>query len=719
MTNEIAPLIPHNVPVPRYRFGAHDRISIIGHDYVWQKSDPFGHVLARAEDLHLSESFTHQRIRDLFVSGDLVIYPNWFNVHKAERRNREQMMLLSDLSPEEQRGILRKVFYVTEFLGLELRDETSRSHARMKQEISAITEKFTRLEIQRQSKTERCGNKIEVQVPPTPSQLRRWVRRYCGCGMDPLSLRDGRKRGSVRGSRLDAESAAFVAAHIRQYSSRNKPTKVMVYKDYVDALDAANAERMRQHLPPLTQVCRRTFERKINQLDPFSVIAGREGEDAAMRKFALTHRGLEASFAFERVEMDEWKVTLHNLLIDAGLWEGLSEEAKAIVLRGRIWMTGAIDVASKCVVAMRFLNAAPSAESSISALEMIVFSKAHTASVIGAETPWDMEGTPDTIATDSGAAFISEKYLSAVHDIGARDFRPPAGMPWLRGSIERLFRTCQTQIMARFPGQSFENVLIKGDYDAEANACLNIEELNRVFLRAVLDIYHNTPHSGLAGETPRNAWCRLRALFGITPPPSPEIRRHVFGIPLKRRIANRGISVLGLHYQSIELQRLRAKVGQKPILIRVDRYDLGAISVRVDQGWMSVPCTFGEMSGATYWEWIAAVEDLHRRNATTSALSEDTVRRAYAHVRETAEMASARAELGTPVLTEEAFRRMEERLFRSFAFATDHPDDGSDFLMGDLAEEHDAPAPHTDLHRIALSADDQFGFGDDDWLKEE
>lgn len=705
---------------PRYRFTQHDRIAIGGVDYAPRKSDQFGHTLARVDLPELKESFTHVRIAELLASGELVVYPGWYTAERAERRNRDgETRLLSELSDEAQRTIQWRLRYCEEFLSMELRRETTRSQKSMKRAITVITATVTAVEVVRQTGTGRCGTKVEVLSPPSPSQMRRWLKTYVGSGMDPMSLRDGRRRGGNRKPRQDADSADMVAEYVRRYASLNKPTMVMVYKDYCDAVDAANARCEQDGAPPLTKIGRRTFERRIGRLDPFFVCAGREGEEAALRRFAIVHRGLRAVRPLQRIEMDEWKVTLHSFLMDAGLWDGLSEKAKALVRRSRMWMTAVIDCATECVLALRFLEAAPSAESALSALEMAVFGMADIATVAGAETPCEMAGTPETVATDSGAGFIAAKYLSAVHDIGARDFRPPAGMPWLRGRIERFFATAQTQLMRRFPGQTFENILVKGDYDAEGNACLNIEELNRVFVRYVVDIYHNTPHSGLAGETPRNAWNRLVRLYGVKPPPSPDIRRHVFGLAFERQIGNRGIRVLGLHYQSPQLQKLRGTVGQKPVLIRVDRYDLGSISVRVGEGWMSVPCVFPEMAGASWWEWIAATEDLHRRHADMAALAQDVVLRAVTDVRGTAEMAAVRAELGTPVLTEEAFKKVEHRLFRSFAFAGTGGEPDADLLGADASsDEVDTDVLPTAQVGGAWTPDDGFG-GDDDWRSED
>jgi putative transposase len=247
---------------------------------------------------------------------------------------------------------------------------------------------------------------------------------------------------------------------------------------------------------------------------------------------------------------------------------------------------------------------------------------------------------------------------------------------------------------------------------------------NRVLIPFIVDAYHNTSHSGLVGETPRNAWLRLTGLYGVMPPPSPEVRRHVFGLSFEKRISNRGLLVLGLYYQSPGLQKLRADVGQKKVLIRFDRTDIGAISVLTAEGWLSVPCTFPELAGTGYWEWVAAAEDLARRNADMAALTRDIVERAVAAVREKGEMATARAELDKPILTLEEFERVEAALNKSFAFVDGAvpPDDGDildpDEISQDDVQETSIPETPPQPRSSRRSDDDQF---DDptDWDEKE
>src|SRR3546814_4107563 len=128
----------------------------------------------------------------------------------------------------------------------------------------------------------------------------------------------------------------------------------------------------------------------------------------------------------------------------------------------------------------------------------------------------------------------------------------------MRGRIERVFGTIHTQLLSWFDGRTFENVVARGDYPAEARASLLVEELNRVLIRYVVDYYHNHPHEGLGGEPPRNCWNRLVGRYGVKPPPPSHWKRHIFGIRAERIIGNLGLLYLGLRFQPVpDRQRTR------------------------------------------------------------------------------------------------------------------------------------------------------------------
>lgn len=715
---------------PQYRFNLHDRITIRDIAYRYDGTDANGHVFRRDGDQHVAEWFSHEDIHQLLLSDALRVDREWFLATKAEQRGRTGTTKLTDLPEKKRNRVLWRQAACDRFLHEEVQDSTvTRSDVPMRTTMVQFSAETAEIETARQTESGRCGTSVTILKPPSPSTLREWLKRYEGAAYNPMALLDRYGKSGNRTPRHAPDSQTFAETMAGRYANSNKPTKVMIYREYTEELKKTNLARHAEGKGPLEEISRRTFERLIdNALLDYQAYAAREGLEAARKKFAIVRGGGIFTRPLERVEMDEWRVSLHTVLRKAGLWDTLSPQVQEAVDRSRVWLSAVIDTATECVLALRFLDSAPCSDSAIAAVEMAVSDKSRIAELVGTETPWDQHGVFETVAMDAGAAFIATATQAVIRDLGAEPFYPPAGLPYLRPRIERLFGTFQRHVIRYFPGQTFENVIAKGDYDSEGNACIDIEELNRVFVRYVVDVYHNTPHQGLAGETPRNAWLRLTAKWGVLPPPDVTTHRHIFGLHCERYISNRGVRVLGLDYQSEELQRFRHSIRQKLAMVRVNRFDLGAISVWTKDGWLTVPPADDtlRLDGVTCWEWVAAAKDLRRRNAEMAQLAAGTVATALASIRQTAEMAVARAELGSPVMTGEAFEKLDRDLFRTFGFAAHGPVAEGDPLGLDGTEDPACPPHDSTDDQVQLPAisgpssapDDGFSWDDDSFSEE-
>ncbi|PZR73187.1 MAG: hypothetical protein DI537_46900, partial [Stutzerimonas stutzeri] len=183
---------------------------------------------------------------------------------------------------------------------------------------------------------------------------------------------------------------------------------------------------------------------------------------------------LEVTRPLERLEIDETLIPLQAFLVDAGIWETLTPKQKDEVQRGRYWLSAAIDAATRCYTAALLVEKL-TASTAVATLEMAVNDKSAYAAAAGCLTPWDMYGSPECVVQDSGSQFLSHEYCAAVTDLGAELLFPPAGLPQMRARKERGFRTLNG-LFSRLDGQTFENVVAKGDYNAEARATLDIEE---------------------------------------------------------------------------------------------------------------------------------------------------------------------------------------------------------------------------------------------------
>ncbi|WEX11678.1 hypothetical protein [Chelativorans sp. AA-79] len=695
--NTIASIGSNAPVVPFYHFGRHDRIRIGNTAYMYDRDSSSGHVFRRHDNPELVEHFSHELVYRKIADGELAVDRNWFRGSDAHVRAEHRALPVTDLSEKAQDTILWRHSLIHDFFHLEAKGRYSRSDESLAEYMRARQTELDDAEACAKGRKPRGGTKEVRRTAVSPRTFRRWLKRYEQAGFDARSLRDGYRYPGTRPSRFTAEETEIHRKWAAGYASSNQPSKATLFSDMNAELVLLNKERALKGLKPLRSPSRRTFETMIDKLDHFFVLAGRKGTDYATRKLQITQSGVDVDRPLQRVEMDEYEVELMTILMDIGIWNTLSEKEKEAVKPARVWLSLTIDVATRCILAMRFIDKPPSAESSIATLEMAVHDKQYIADAVGAQTPWEMHGTPESVYTDAGAAYVANSFKATVLALTGNAVIPPSGKPHLRGTVERMFLTIRQRFLAWYTGQTFANVVVRGDYDSEGNASISVEELNRLLVRAIVDAYHNTPHTGLAGETPRNAWLRMTKRNPVTPPPAPFQRRSIFGVHCECRIGSKGVRFLGIHYQSPLLQKIRASKANPSIHIRVNRFDLGEISFWHEElgGWAVALPRLEGFQGVSVWEWIAAVQHLSRIHADNARVSQAVVAEAISECRAYGEMAAQRAELGSPVMNREYLREVDRTVFRTFEIMEDgevHAPAGGEIITLPEGRREDRPA---------------------------
>lgn len=717
----MTPAAPPLPPMPsstvlRPRFGPFDRITMGSIAYSNAVLiDDVGYSLKRLDaSPPLTEVFTFEQLQLERAKPGYGFDRNWFALEKAATRERTSIERLADLDDDELPKLMWKLEWVTRFLKREADGEITRSDDAMEAAIPEVHTEVIALDIAKTrvsqgKKKRRAGSATKLREPPCVKTWREWVLAYERSGLDPCALRDNTHNSGNRGSKIDVRIAVLMWKHAVRYVSPTRPKKKHLYRDLCDEIDTLpeNLGAMGED-KPLPYPSLKTFNKVINKLDKYDVYAGRYGVDAAKRKFVMVAAGLDITRPGQRVEIDEWQVSLMVLLIDAGLWEHLSPEQQAEIERVRMWICVAIDCATRCVLGMRLAQTASSANV-IAVLRMIVSDKTNYASAVGAITPWDMYLSPEAIVSDSGASFIADVTQAAIIDLTSAPKIPPVGLPHLRARIERLFGTVHTALISRFHGRTFENTVALGDYQPGAMASLNVDELAWVMVRFVVDAYHNMPHTGLGGETPRNAWLRLTKQFHVNEPPDRDKMRAIFGIKLKRKIRAGGIWVLGLNYNSEYLETHRRHIGDGVELeVRLDAEDIGAISVRLERDWLTVPCVHPGFDRITVRVWTATLANLGLRFTREAKVAAPVVREAIRAIQQVSDNAVARSGIGALIDTPEDIDRAERDLAISFSWAKLDPDvssTGGGLFTDAFPAGGDTPALTEPVHELPPTDD--------------
>jgi hypothetical protein len=294
----------------------------------------------------------------------------------------------------------------------------------------------------------------------------------------------------------------------------------------------------------------------------------------------------------------------------------MTEEEQSNVPRVRRWIVVAIDVASRIILGYALCRN-PNQEASLKALRMCFMDKSPLFQKVGlTSSGWSHRAPIQLVVTDSGGEFGKHpfggsEFAAAVRRLGASLKSTVAGVPELRGVIERLFYTFDLKWARKHPGWTAANPQKRNDRKAHLEASLTDDELDRQVVRFIAE-YNASEHRGIDRYTPDGMWNKLIQNPGYDPTmmPMPKDLREACGFTKEATISEDGIRFENINYSSefIRSQRMALGVdridrGTGKVEIKVDPMDLGAISVVVDGGFITVKAVDSAMIGMTLLDW--------------------------------------------------------------------------------------------------------------------
>lgn len=661
----------------KYKLRPTDRIVYRDKEFAFSGHSDTGYILRSVDGPNREEHFSWEKFSRLFSDPDFIYTADYYHGGVRAACETANVQYISDLDKLEQECILRKQDYCTSFLEKEAAGLFTRSHDSLKKAVAQIyAELLNRKEAAANS---RCTDEVRMFRKPAPRTLLKWIKRFEEGGLRAIALRSRHHKSGNYTRRLDAPTEAIIESYAQQYAAENRPSKKQVHMKMLAEWEALG----HQGKPPsLKTLCRR-----IANISSFDVYAGRFGKTAAIRKFSAVCGGIDVIRPLERVEMDEYQVPLQVFYSNKETFENLSEFDKKRIKRGRIYVCLAICCATRCILGISF-SETPTAANALAALRMSLCEKDNVCKAFQTNTPWNMFGTPELIVTDQGSSYVSAEFKGAVTDLRIDLMHPPAGKPQLRARVERVFKTMETHLISQFSGRSFANVTERGDYPSVERASLTIDALAEVTVRWIVDYYHNQPHVGLGGRTPRQAWDQLMNAHGeINPPPDRHARIAVFGNNVERILDSRGVRLAGLLYQSAKLQAFRRTNGDHrattvKVKVRYDSQDLGMISVLLGSEWVAIPCMAPEAQGISIWALKAASKNERERGRQDQALSLPAVLAAVRAFDQTSRSALATAGLVTSLTQDEKDWACNEATM-NFSGDTVGVDIGEDDLFSD------------------------------------
>ncbi|SSC71428.1 unnamed protein product [Ciceribacter sp. T2.26MG-112.2] len=654
-----------------------DKVLIDDVEYIWDCDVPGGKVFIEMAGSHRAVTFLDERIHELLSDDRMIVHQGYHSARMAERRGTIALEHMSMMDEKKLAKAMNRLTWVELYLQVKAvgRGKGPGSDATMEPIMDAVKREFMKKAKLSEKANERKlqytnAGKFELKAP-SASTLRGWLRRYFAADCDISGLIDGHK--GDRSTKYTAEERNLHARFVLKYASTTKPSIKHLHRRMVATFNRLNRGRRPQDR--LRAISETWLRKKINELPDFYKMAGREGQRKARMYFQAAMRGVDRGVPLQRGEGDEWTMDIHALLAESSVWAELTPKERKAFENVRLTFSGVIDVATKCIFGLRITDGAPSIETAYATLDMTTRDKTFLAEAAGCRCPWEMSGTFRSMGLDSATWFVSEGIKGALLDSGCRSIYPPSGEPYLRGTIERFFRTIASLGLQEFSGQTFSNVVEKGDGKPEEEASVRKDLLVNIFIRLIVDVYHNTPHAGLGGMTPRQAWLEMTRKHPVPPAPTGWLRRNIYGIPLQRKITKHGITFDDIQFQSPQIQAMRRDDKDQWVDVKIDRYSLEEISVIHGDAMYRVPAVMKGLRNVSIWQWKAAKERLRVSDRQYLEFTQSAVDDAIEWAAEQADVARAELELGTPVLSGETFEQLEakmDRFIRIVGVSTEH-----------------------------------------------
>lgn len=612
----------------RWKFGRHDRIVIKNQVYRPIRKEGRSHLLQLIVEDVQDDHFitkTDAEISELMRRKLFRHDAGYFSKPQARIRVRGDSSDLTDLSEDELRTVLWKAEWCRRFDSARADSSAPWRPTMSLPDIAFFIDRqkkaldrwhVDRFGERRPAGRRRQGGPQKEFDYPSASTLRNWLIKWHAAEeqLDAFRLR---YHHCGNRTQLDPRAERVVSECVEKFASSLRPRQRDIYEDVEAKLSKLNLSLPADVAP--IYVSRNAIRARIKKIDPFFRDFNRLGKDRALRRFTPIGEGLTVINPLERVEIDDWDFDLHALITNSGVWRKLSPKNRELVPRVRCTATVAIDVATRCIVGFNLSPNPPSTASSKTALRRVMCDKSALANAAGCKSDWRMQGRPWSVVTDSGPAFLGE-FETSVARSGITRLLPEAD-PRKRGTIEAFFRYFK-RVCRYFAGQTFANVVEKGDYQSEAMASLTFDELERSAIRFIVDSYHHRAHRGLGRCTPYGMWQRLTK-DGTFPPPRAIELRAAFGIRVARTLGKHGVSYLDLAYNSAELNRVFLRHENKELDVFVERKNL-AKAIKGLSNFEAWPINF-ILSGTPETTEIARLDQQFERRGKFLFLSDITM----------------------------------------------------------------------------------------------
>lgn len=199
---------------------------------------------------------------------------------------------------------------------------------------------------------------------------------------------------------------------------------------------------------------------------------------------------------------------------------------------------------------------------------------------------WDAFGLEVVVAIDNSSDFTSEGMQLVFLANGTIVLRMPVKRGDLKGTVERVHSTCETQCMAKNPGYlprqyvGLDPRYTKVRAKAEAAANQTVEDNDTDVVKWITQDYNEAPHAQYRGSTRNQVMRRSQEQVPIILPAGLLHIRSTFALTFKATLLREGVQVARLKFNSTELG-LAFRRYSGPVKVKVDPDDIRSVLVIV------------------------------------------------------------------------------------------------------------------------------------------
>jgi transposase InsO family protein len=362
-----------------------------------------------------------------------------------------------------------------------------------------------------------------------------------GCKIESVTP-DFANRGNTDAKvdeRVDELAFKVIKNH---FATRTRPQYSSAYFELIRLINEENEARDvedRLTIPSIGYL-----KRRIHEVDPYHLTAAREGDDVARRKHGGFGPGERPTRPLEVLQIDH--TPLDIVAID--------DDFRVVI--GRVYLTLAIDVFTRCIVGISIDYEKPSYHSVAKCLANAISFKDAIIERYGLVNDWPCYGIPQRILVDNGSEFHSAalEALCAALNIAIEYTRKRKSH--LKGVVERTFRTINKDHFQAIPGSTFSNYLQLKGYDPKKFSLARVSSIVEAMYILIVDVLHQKGSRATLKKPPA-MWAQHIDEFPPRMPASQSELDVILGREVLKPVHHYGVEINFLKYGGNNLPLIR------------------------------------------------------------------------------------------------------------------------------------------------------------------